>query len=106
MKRITISSARLIKWLAVYTGILIPVVTLLNVFSDDPLAPDAPFQKTITLRVGQILAGCIDNDDVAGLDAFHDEIISVFGYSHLKTRFRQKFLVNMGPKRAGFLYNR
>ena len=34
----TISSSRLIQWLAIYTGTLIPVVTFLNVFSDDPHA--------------------------------------------------------------------
>jgi len=32
----TIASSQIIKWLAIYTGILIPVVTFLNMFSDDP----------------------------------------------------------------------
>jgi len=31
----SISSSRIIKWLAIYTGILIPVITFLNLFSDD-----------------------------------------------------------------------
>lgn len=30
-----ISSSRIIKWFAIYTGILIPVVVFLNIFSDD-----------------------------------------------------------------------
>ncbi len=36
LKRMRFSSATLIKCLAVYTGILIPAVTFLNLFSDDP----------------------------------------------------------------------
>lgn len=36
--RLTIPSSSLIRWLAIYTGIVIPIVTFLNLFSDDPHA--------------------------------------------------------------------
>jgi hypothetical protein len=37
-KRVLLSSSTIIKGLAIYTGILVPVVTFLNLFSDDPHA--------------------------------------------------------------------
>ncbi|NIS82926.1 MAG: hypothetical protein GTO14_22620, partial [Anaerolineales bacterium] len=35
LRRIAISSSQIIRWLAIYTGILVPFVTFLNLFSDD-----------------------------------------------------------------------